>query len=168
MGDSWDSHGRLLGAPPASTGPRKVSRAYGKRVEGSLPEQASFRNTSKRRLVRPASSLRLVAVAGEFVISSPRLRSVVPWSAVLKSFLLPRFLPPNPCPSAHLWFSPACPLLLDSHCRIPAHEPHWGRRRPPAFRSRRAALASQRRTASKRRHAARPFRTANRPAPGGG
>jgi len=42
MGDSWDSHGRLPGARPASAGPRNISPAYGQRAKGSFPEQASF------------------------------------------------------------------------------------------------------------------------------
>jgi len=41
MGDSWDSHGRLPGAPPASAGPRNISQAYGQQAEGSFPDPDS-------------------------------------------------------------------------------------------------------------------------------
>ena len=35
MGESPDSHGRLLGAPPASAGPRNISQAYGQPAAGT-------------------------------------------------------------------------------------------------------------------------------------
>jgi len=37
MGDSPGIHGRLLGAPLVSTGPRNISPAYGQRAESSFP-----------------------------------------------------------------------------------------------------------------------------------
>ena len=49
-GDSWDSHGRLLGAPPASAGPRNISPAYAQRAEGSFPVLGPLWKTGRRRL----------------------------------------------------------------------------------------------------------------------
>ena len=37
MGDSPGIHGTLMGAAPASAGPRNISQAYGKPAKGSLP-----------------------------------------------------------------------------------------------------------------------------------
>ena len=41
MGHSWESHGRLLGAPPASSGPHNISQAYGEWAEGRFARAVS-------------------------------------------------------------------------------------------------------------------------------
>ena len=50
MGDSPGIHEKLLGVPPASTGPRIMRVAYCKRLESSFPVLGPTRNVGKRRL----------------------------------------------------------------------------------------------------------------------
>src|ERR1035437_6160762 len=49
MGESSAIHGRLLGAPPATAGPRNISHAYGQRAEGSFRVFGPFWKVGERR-----------------------------------------------------------------------------------------------------------------------
>src|ERR1039457_1107029 len=52
MGESPDSHGKLLGAPPAFAEPRNISQAYGKLAEGSFSVFGPLWKVGRRRLAR--------------------------------------------------------------------------------------------------------------------
>jgi hypothetical protein len=49
-GTTWETHGRLQGAPPASAGPRKIIQAYCQQAEGCFGGLGALWKAGQRRL----------------------------------------------------------------------------------------------------------------------